>query len=259
MIFDTLSHPTLTGKWIGRTQVIPTFENLYHDLCYNNYKGACAIGMAGIENYSHENFIQACNNYPTLVPIAGFGTQSIINHKEEIPYLSNLGYKGIKIHPRFSRVYPTTHFNHLVGTFKAAAAHNMVVYYCTYSHCVLKHYPSSEPLYDLIALLKETPDTKIVLAHGGDVQVLRYAELVRFNPNLLLDLSLTIMKYQGSSIDLDIRFLFQQFDRRICVGTDFPEYTHKQLLTRFNAFSEGISLEKQENIASKNIMSFLTI
>ena len=62
----------------------------------------------------------------------------------------------------------------------------------------------------------------MVLLHGGDVQLLRYAELVRFNANLILDLSLTIMKYAGSSLDADLSFLFREFDRRICIGSDHP-------------------------------------
>jgi len=84
-------------------------------------------------------------------------------------------------------------------------------------------------------------------------------ELVRFNNNLLLDLSMTIMKYEGSSIDLDIQYLFKHFDKRICIGTDHPEYSPKELEKRFIYFSKDISDEKKRNIAFLNISKFLGI
>lgn len=86
---------------------------------------------------------------------------------------------------------------------------------------------------------------------------MRYAELVRFNPNLLLDLSMTICKYAGRSLDQDIGFLFRSFDRRICIGSDHPEWSHAALRARFDAFREGLSQEKRENVAYRNILGFL--
>jgi len=82
---------------------------------------------------------------------------------------------------------------------------------------------------------------------------------VRFHKNLLLDLSFTIMKYEGSSIDLDIRFMFRNFDRRICIGTDHPEYSPAALEKRFSFFSQGLSEEKKQNIAYMNLTGFLGI
>ena len=58
---------------------------------------------------------------------------------------------------------------------------------------------------------------------------------------------------------MDIQFLFQQFDRRVCVGTDHPEISHKQLRERFDYFSSYTTIEKATNIAYKNIVNFLGI
>jgi len=95
--------------------------------------------------------------------------------------------------------------------------------------------------------------------HGGDVQVLRYSELVRFNETLLLDLSFTMMKYRGSSIDTDLAYLFRKFDQRICIGTDHPEYSHEDLRERFDHLCAGLPSEKVENIASRNLKVFLGV
>lgn len=253
-ILDSLAHPTLSGNWLGKEQTA-TFKKLEKDLQNANFKGACAIGMADLADYSHEPFFKECQAYPNLIPIAGFNPIKSQNIETELTHIAQLGFKGIKIHPRFSKINPTE-FN-LIPTFKKAADLNLTVFYCTYMHCGLAHYPSQDPLYSLVHLLKNAPETKTILVHGGDVQVLRYAELARFNPNLLLDLSLTILKYEGSSVDADIQFLFKKFDRRICIGTDFPEYSPQQLRTRFDHFSKDLTLEKKENIAWRNLATFL--
>jgi predicted TIM-barrel fold metal-dependent hydrolase len=88
---------------------------------------------------------------------------------------------------------------------------------------------------------------------------MKYAELVRHNTNLLLDLSMTFMKYEGSSVDEDLTFLFSSFDRRICLGTDHPEWSHLQLRTRFEEVvaKTGIPEEKQKNIAYENLERFI--
>src|SRR5205085_2428141 len=100
-------------------------------------------------------------------------------------------------------------------------------------HSPVSNYPEKDPLYSLVSILKQVPEARVVLLHGGDVRLLQYSELVRFNPSLLLDLSQTLMKYPGSSIDMDLRFLFQSFDRRICIGSDFPEYSLRDVKGRF--------------------------
>lgn len=256
-IFDALAHPTITGNWLGRYKGQCTFEELCYDLKKNNFIGACAIGMADIEDYSHEAFIRHCHPYRQLIPIAGFNPKRSEHIANELSHIKQLGYRGIKIHPRFSKlIHP--HFD-LTQTLQIAAQLNLVVFYCTYMHCQLESYPTSDPFYHLVNLLKQVPQVKMVLVHGGDIQVLRYAELVRFNPNLLLDLSLTLMKYEGSSVDADLRFLFQKFDRRICIGTDYPEYSPQQVRKRYNLFATDLTIDKKENIAHRNIVQFLSV
>jgi hypothetical protein len=98
-----------------------------------------------------------------------------------------------------------------------------------------------------------------VLAHGGVTELLKYADLVRFAPQLLLDLSFTIMKYAGSSLDLDLAYVIKNLDQRVCVGTDFPEFDHAALRKRFEALTRGLPAAKIRNAASENIRSFLGI
>lgn len=253
-IFDSLAHPTLTGYWLGKA-VDASFASLVTQLKRADYAGACAIGMADTEGYAHEPFIQQCRKYDCLVPVAGINPYKKMPLVEELDLIADLGFTGVKIHPRFSGF--TQKLDQLYELFQEAATRNLIVFYCTYMHCAISDYPEVDPFYSLISLLKACPSTKVILIHGGDVSLMRYAELVRFDDRLLLDLSLTMMKYKGSSIDLDLGYLFREFDRRICIGTDHPEYSHHEVRERFDALSRGVNQEKLENIGHRNLQSFI--
>jgi predicted TIM-barrel fold metal-dependent hydrolase len=254
-IFDSLSHPTLTGRWISGDRLDATFAALDRDLRAAGFCGACAVGLAGVEGYDHQPVLAACAGYPALVPVAGIDPAGPRPLAAELDRVAALGFRAIKIHPRLSRFEPAA--ESLGAIFQAAAARGLIVFYCTYLHTRAEHYPTADPFYALAGGLRRAPDAKVVLLHGGDVQLLRYAELVRFNPGLLLDLSMTLLKYRGSSIDADVGFLFREFDRRLCIGSDHPELTHQALRARFDELAAGLAEEKAHNIAHRNLEAFL--
>lgn len=250
-IVDSLTHPTISGEW-GEKKLVATFENLVSQMKKNNVKSAFAVGIDGISNYSHSTFLEYCKNYSSLLPVAGVNPLKIKNIKKELRLLKKMGFYAIKVHPRYSNInYIDVCLQELL---KYAYELEMVTFLCTYNHDNV--YKMNNNTENLIKLLKIIPPSKIVLLHGGTVELLKYMELVRVNSNLLLDLSFTMLKYQGSSIDLDIEFLFQHFDRRISVGSDYPEFSISNLRNRFDAFSSKITREKKENIAYKNILTF---
>lgn len=254
-LVDSLAHPTLSGTWLGKS-VNADFTTLAEEMQRAGYMGACAIGLDGVEGYSHEAFIRRCREQPRLIPIAGFNPVSD-STPEALSALRAMGYHGIKIHPRFSGL--TQRLDTLGPALLSAGAVGLTVFICTYMHCDLARHPSRDPFFDYVELLRKAPDTRIVLVHGGDVDLMRYAELTRFNPNLLLDLSLTLMKYAGSSLDLDLAFLFRHFDRRICIGTDWPEYRHAEVRARFEFFTQDLPDEKRHNAAYRNLLEFLGV
>jgi predicted TIM-barrel fold metal-dependent hydrolase len=252
-LLDSLAHPTLSGRWLGSGRAAQ-FADLVAQLRANGYLGACAIGPAGVEGYRHEDFIAACRAYPELIPIAGFDPVHDAT-PAALRALREMGFRGIKIHPRFSGL--TQRLASLGPVLREAGEAGLVVFFCTYQHCGVENYPDVDPLASLVAVLREAPRTKVVLVHGGDVSVLRYAQLVRHNPQLLLDLSMTLMKFPGSSVDADMGFLFRHFDRRICIGTDWPEYGMAEVRARFEQFAAGLPADKRRNIARANLLGFL--
>lgn len=255
-LFDANSHPTVAGGWPSKN-LDSSFEKLSNELTMNSYRGACAVGIWGLECYAHRAFFELCRKNANLVPIAGYFPESASAVLGDLKAIRKTGYRGIKIHPRDPPI--DLREPRVVKTFQAAAQLELPIFLCTYFHSTTESYPVRDPLYDIAALLQKAPRTRVLLVHGGDVNLLRFAELVRFNPRLLLDLSMTFMKYQGSSLDMDIRFLFERFDTRICIGTDFPEYTHHEVRKRFVEMSRGLAREKADNIAFRNIEDFLKL
>ena len=71
--------------------------------------------------------------------------------------------------------------------------------------------------------------------------------------NLILDVSFTLMRYAGSSIDLDIRFLCETLDQRVTVGSDFPEYVPADARARIAALADGVASDKLQNILFRNL------
>ena len=106
-------------------------------------------------------------------------------------------------------------------------------------------------IIDRIAL--ECPDTRIVLLHGGASEMLQVFEMVRMHPQLILDISFTLLRYAGSSLDRDIRFVCKNLDQRVTVGSDFPEYTQTQMIEQFQSVTDGLPEDKLARIRSGNL------
>ncbi len=253
-IFDSCAHPTLSGKF---NKLNSDFENLQKSMKKNKIYKAFAIGLDSFENYEHKMFIKKCNEFKNLVPIAGINPiknqRTILN---ELKLIKKLGYKGVKIHNRISKFDISD--KKLVSFFKLLEEFNLLCLVCCYWHSNINTYPKKDFFYSLLAAFKNIKKLKIILMHGGNVRLLEFAEFVRSNKNnFLLDLSMTMIKYEGSSIDNDIKFLFKKFDERICIGSDHPEYSYNKLRQRFNFFSKNLNNKKRKNIAYLNLENFL--
>lgn len=255
-IFDVLTHPCINGDYRGR-DIECSFSALAESLKQTDVKWCCAVGLEGIGGYEHKSFAAECKRYPNIIPVAAYNPKTCTGKspeqiKNDLNYIKGLGFKAIKLHPRISEFKVAS--EEVEQLLAACEEIELPVFLCTY------HYGSLEtcPLFNtLTSLLNKFTKLKLLLVHAGAVEVLKYMELARAYPNVLLDLSMTLMKYQGSSIDQDLKFLFEKFDRRICIGSDHPEYSLEQLQERFEFFSEGISQEKKNNIAHLNIIKFL--
>lgn len=253
---DSLAHPTLTGSWLGQPAGA-TFGALDAALRQEDYAFAAAVGMWGMDGYEAEAYARAVASHAHLVPIAGVKPQPNEDVRSAVGALKEMGYRGIKLHPRFSQL---DRADPLLGAWmEEAGQQGLVTYWCTYVQTSIDAWPASDPFYDLVSQLKSAPHARVILLHGGDVELLRYMQLVRGNGNLLLDLSHTMAKYPGSSLEADCQFLCAQFDRHLCLGTDWPQFSHSQIRTLYERFTFGVPLEKRRNLGYRNLAHFLGV
>jgi predicted TIM-barrel fold metal-dependent hydrolase len=255
-LFDSLSHPTLSGDWFGRG-VDASFETLARDMQGADFARACAVGLAGQEGYDHAAFAARCRAFTQLVPVAGVAPKPTAEIDRELDMVRDLGFHGIKLHPR------TSHFGYhesrLADTFRSAARRGLPVFLCTYFHASIEHYPTADPLYALAHALRAAPDVRLVLLHGGTVELMRWMQFVRHMPNILFDISFTLMRYRGSSMDADLAWLFQGFEDRTCIGTDHPECRHADVRIRFEELASRGTSEAIRKIGGLNLSRFLGV
>jgi predicted TIM-barrel fold metal-dependent hydrolase len=255
-LFDSLCHPTLTGGWFGR-DCDASFETLARDLREAGFARACAVGLAGHEDYDHETFAARCRTFSALVPIAGVAPKPGPEIDRELDMVRDLNFRGIKLHPRISGFG----YNDpcLAATFKAATRRSLPVFLCTYYHADAARYPSTDPLFAVARAVKSAPETRLVLLHGGAVELMRWMQFARHIPTILFDISFTLMRYRGSSLDADIAWLFDGFQDRTCIGTDHPEYRCADVRTRFEELAARATPDAARKVGGLNLARFLGV
>ena len=251
-LFDANAHPALATP--GKPE---TFSVFVEKLAGANFFGACAVGLPHKEGFEHREFLKACQARKNLFAVAAWPNIPSSEIEGQLAALSAMGYRAVKIHPRLSGL--SVRDPRFAQTLRMAAAAGLSVFHCSYQFAADNALHPVDPLPWLLEAVAGAPTLRMVLLHGGTVEILRYAESIRMNPNVLLDLSYTLQRYEGSSLDQDISFLFRTFDRRICIGTDYPDYEPAQLRVRFEALANGLPPDKRENIGWKNIAQFLGI
>jgi predicted TIM-barrel fold metal-dependent hydrolase len=215
---------------------------------------ALAIGIPGIGAYDEQAYVKAISLWgDRLLPVACVDPEKMQVAGSALKYLrklKSLGYIGVKIHPRLHRLPRPTEV--MVAVVRGAADSGLLPLVCTYSYGGVSA-DRGWRVEEIAELLEKTDACPVVLLHGGGVRLMEMSEVVRAYLNTLLDLSFTMLKYEGSSLDADLRFLCARFDRRICVGSDSPDFSMKDLRRRIAGLCAGLPLEKVAAIAHGNL------
>jgi len=247
-------HITKNGKWYS-TNYDASIERLNKE--FDSYlEKALLVGMPGDDlKYLMD---VANKNKGRLIPIAPIvfnKNTSIEEIEKQIIDFKNRGFKGIKIHPRFLNTNLSD--KKIIDSIRIAGKYNLVSMLCT-----IHRYPSpplKRPVHDVLyEICYKTQNSKLILLHGGYYDLLSTSELIRNFESVLLDLSLISIRFKNTSLKNDIQFLFETFDKRICVGSDFPEYTTTDLVkTLLNDYNfQFVNIEKKSNILYNNLDSF---
>tara|TARA_A100001035_G_scaffold270131_1_gene256922 strand:- start:198 stop:965 length:768 start_codon:yes stop_codon:yes gene_type:complete len=254
MIFDTNVHLTLNDEYATKTKLYKNLNKNFIKI-YKKYrlKGFACVGLPNKSSYDHLNFYRKFNK-ENIFPVAALNSKFNIN--QELKKISSIGFKAIKIHPRNLKC--TFDELDLEKVMFYNRKYNLKILLCTYFNDVPNNLYDTDPKYYISKAIKKNHNQKIIFMHGGCERILEFAEIARFSNNILLDLSLTIMKYEKSSVDNDIRYLFNYFDQKITLGSDFPEWNYDKFIKRIKFFSKNLSLKKKQNIYYKNIIKFLS-
>lgn len=260
LLFDSIAHPTIDGCWFGKTYN-NTFEQLAQQYIENGIAGGCAVSLPMMSIEELQAYYNKCmeQKQVQLYPVAAINFDES-DLREKIRAIREMGYKAVKIHTRLSKIDFDKDIEKLKTAFRACEEQELIIFFCTYYHTTIELTPIHPLSYYLIRLLKSAPRIKIILLHGGDVNLLQLSQLARFNPNILIDLSYTFLKFKDSSLGTDILFLMQHLDKKICFGSDYPEYPVAVFREEVDRLCEKITdEEKKKHIRYQNLRSFLNI
>lgn len=257
MLIDSNCHPTINGRWLKPDAPDCSFTRLASGLRAAGFTCALATGLPGVGGYDAERYMEFASADPLWIPVAAWTRPVASASSRDFEALKRMGYRMVKIHPRLL-AEPLQGGS--LGRF-VALAHDaaLPVAVCCYPFRPAGSGVQGDLLSVLEVALADAPTAKLMLMHAGCVDLLRYMEFARVNPGILLDLSFTLCKYDGSSLDLDIAFAFRTYDRRICIGSDYPEFSFALTRSRFEHFCHGLDPEKVDNIAGRNLLRFLAI
>ena len=258
-IFDSLTHPFLDGSWISSRRDLAnnSFENTVECLSQAGVRWAWAIAMGNAGGFEPYRYIEACTAATVkLLPAAFLRPDDFTSEAHIEDWLATCqsqGFRGIKLHPRlggFDFLHPN-----LAAIITASNRIGLIPFLCTYCYSAS---PGGETLTieNLRTLLHAVPDEKLVLLHGGTTRLLELAEITRHFKKTLLDVSWTLCEYAGSSLDMDLRYIFDRCSHRICIGSDAPEFSPLQMRDRFEQLTTGLSQAHRERIAFRNLLAF---
>jgi predicted TIM-barrel fold metal-dependent hydrolase len=253
-IFDSLSHIKSDASWYG-TKHDSSIERLLKEFD----KGLSKTLLVGMPDDEIEYLISIANQHKDkFIPIAPviFDDTSYEKLEKQIINYKEMGFKGIKIHPRFLNTNLAD--KNIKNSIKIAGKYDLVSLLCTVHRAPSK--PLKRPVFDVIhEICDETQKSKTILLHGGYYDVLATSEIIRLYENVLMDLSTTITRFQDTHIVNDIKFLFNTFDRRLCIGSDFPEHSIYDIVDLIDrkVIDNNFSDKKLENILFNNLNKFM--
>ncbi len=225
MIIDSLTHITSDGKWFDTT-LDAGWTRLEKNMAAVGVEKSVVSGLPTLDDALV--ILETAKKHPhTVIPVAAFSQDQSRSLKEQIETIKDQGFAGIKIHSRLLKI--SLEDSLLDEVLSLCGKLGLVVYLCT----MIKHpapLPKRPLPYIIGDLCSRHKETKIVLAHGGYNEILAVSEQVRGFENVLLDLSCTLLRFETSSLGQDISFLVKTFDRRLCLGSDFPEATFADVL-----------------------------
>ena len=202
---------------------------------------------------------EACQKYPDK--LVGFASIDPLGGKKSVEQLEQDVFqyklKGLKLHPRLQNFsLKDTRIDPLL---QKAADLNLPI--------VIDVFPQGAGLERSFPLLVErlatvVPKGKIIMAHFGGWKLWDALYVAKAHSNIFVDLSYTILYFQGSSLEKDLGFAIKKLGSHRCIyGSDHPEMeikkTFEASLKVLNQYQ--LSSQDMDNILGKTISSLLSL
>jgi predicted TIM-barrel fold metal-dependent hydrolase len=260
VVIDANAHATRDGRWFD-TGHDASLARLLAELEAADIDRAVLTGLP--RAISTDDVLALCAEADgRLLPVAPFDpcadpspAEACARARRE---LSGRGLLGVKLHPRLGR-YDVLDDRVLAFLDDLTTwDERLAVWICTFLH-VPGIRPRSGPVEALCEIVGRRPDLQFVLAHGGGPDLLRLATAVRSVPNALLDVSFTINRYHGTSVQLDLAHLLTTFENRLVFGSDFPEVQPRQARALLEALATDAKPDALPKVLGGNLSRALSL
>ena len=260
MIIDSLTHVTPDGHWFS-TSYDASEDRLLREMDKAEVDKAVVVALAG---YIENDFVaQVCARHPDrLIPGASINPVAYSTPEQAAiaakALLSDGRFAILKLHPRLNGYDPLDPRCLAVLEEVSSFSKPIPIWLDTLFRnkgCLL----TKPPVDTIQELAWRFNGLYFVLLHGGGSLLLQIAELVGEYPNLTIDLSLTLLYYEHSSLEQDVAFVLGRRDRRTIVGSDFPEFTpseHVNAVRRITS-SAGLLEVKATRVLGANLHAML--
>ena len=233
MLLDSSSHPTCDGRWtLDRPGM--THDQVAADLAASGYAGGLAIGLPGVGGYEHRRFWELTRRHARLLPVAALTRcDSPSAVQQDLDEIERVGYRLVKIHPRLLGYEQA--LEALPMLMASCVARGLGVLLCTYPEYRSDIDPATARriMADSISA-----DAACLVLHSGVLDPEPFADVADANPRVLLDFSLSLLKYPDEVRPQVVR-LGQRLPRSVCLGSDGPEWSYAQVAAALAALSDA--------------------
>lgn len=233
-----------------------SLKKLSNELFKFKVDKALCILCSKSKKFDVKNFLKNTNQYKNIFPVIELRKKDC-NFKR-LEYLKKIGVRSVKIHPRHLCLdFRRKKF--YKSLFKILSKFKFLVLWCTLDSWPNYHSSSEDQINLISEILNQNQKISILLMHGGGTNLLKYYEKFRFRKNLYLDLSYTINKFKDTTVNKDIVYLLKNFDKRIIIGTDYPDISFKEHYLNLKLFlkKNRIPLKKSKNFLNLNLINIV--
>lgn len=247
-VIDAHIHIKADDDWFGK-KIDSSSETVLKQMRSAGIKKGLILALARLDQ---NDYVRAVceKSGGALFALAGFDpvNQELSGLDE---YLQSDCFKGVKLHPRRDNFSAMD--EKLFLLYEKASKNSWTINFDVFGHSTTLPMDEMRPtVFDRIA--KKFPDLKIVLSHCCTPWVMEAFFVAKSNPNVFLDCSFIISRYQGSSVFTDLLYTARHLDRKLIYGSDFPEEPINRYYSLAKIAFKDLPEEKKANIFGNNAL-----